>query len=312
MVERAKESWVSECEKMAGRIRLRVYEHVIKNRGGYLCQACSSAEIFATLYYRIMNLASSKAPMIPEPFFGVPGKGNPHYKRGGLYNGGYESDFDHFIFSPAHYALVLYATLIEAGRLGKECLSFFNKDGSVLEMIGAEHSPGIDTTTGSLAQAIGQATGIALGRRLLGEKGKVWVFMSDGEFQEGQAWETVQTLVHYKLDNVGVYVDVNGMQCDGRTADVLDIGDLRKKFEAFGAKAVAVDGHSVADLSAPAEKPPDGRPLFVVAKTDPIRGIELFGERSPKLHYCRFNSEDEYQRYKSDYERLAKEAESWK
>jgi transketolase len=311
MADQTKEGWVSGCEKMANRIRLRVYEYVIKNRGGYLSQACSSAEIFAALYYRIMKLASSKAPMLPEPFLGVPGKNNPHYKRGGLYNGGYEPYFDHFIFSPAHYALVLYAALIEAGRLDKEGLSYFNQDSGIVEMIGAEHSPGIDTTTGSLAQAISQATGIALGRKLLGEKGRVWVMMSDGEFQEGQVWETVQVLVHYRLDNVGVYIDVNGQQCDGRMADVLNIGDLRGKLEAFGAKAVTVDGHDVAALAAPSEDPPDGRPLFVVAKTNPIKGIELFGEHAPKLHYCRFTSEEDYQKYKNDYERLAKEA-SWR
>ena len=311
MVVRTNGNWVSECEKMAAGIRLRVYEHVIKNRGGYLSQACSSAEIFAALYHRIMNLAPSKAPMIPEQFSGVPGKNNPDYKRGGLYNGGYESDFDHFIFSPSQYALILYAALIEIGRLDVKGLDYFNKDGSTVEMIGAEHSPGVDTTTGSLGQALSQAAGIALGRRLLGEKGKVWLFMGDGEFQEGQTWEAIQVLVHYRLDNVGVYIDANGQQCDGKIADVLDGGDLRAKLEAFGARAVMVDGHNAAALAAPAEEAPDGRPLFVVAKTNPLRGVELLKERAPKLHYCRFTSEEEFQRYKSDFERLAKEA-SWK
>ncbi|MDR0877028.1 MAG: hypothetical protein LBN21_03160, partial [Treponema sp.] len=240
-----KKAWIAKCEKMARRIRLRVYEHTIKNKGGYLSQACSSAETFAVLYSRVMKLAPSKAPMVPRKFQGVPGPDNPHYLRGGLYNGGYEADYDHFIFSPAHYALVLYAALIEAGRLDPESLSLFNKDGSVLEMISAEHSPGADTTTGSLAQAISQAAGIALGRRLLGEKGRVWVFMSDGEFQEGEVWEAVQMLVHYNLDNVGVYVDVNGQQCDGKMGDVLTSGDLRKKLAAFGCRAYKVNGHDI-------------------------------------------------------------------
>jgi transketolase len=304
--------WIDNCKKMADRIRLRVYEYVIKNRGGYLSQACSSAEIFAALYSRIMKLAPSKAPMVPEVFSGVPGPDNPGYKRGGLYNGGYEPDFDHFIFSPAHYALVLYAALIEAGRLDKEGLSQFNRDGSIVEMIGAEHSPGVDTTTGSLAQSISQAAGIALGRRLLGEKGRVWVLMSDGEFQEGQVWEAVQVLAHYKLDTVGVYIDANGQQCDGRIPEVLDLRDLRAKLEAFGARALAVDGHDVAALAAPAEAKADGRPLFVIAKTDPAYKIELFRERAPKLHYCRFTTEEDYQKYQADYERLAQEAASWR
>jgi transketolase len=250
--------------------------------------------------------------MIPREFQGVPGPDNPDYLRGGLYNGGYEAKYDHFIFSPAHYALVLYAALIEAGRLDPESLSFFNKDGSVLEMISAEHSPGADTTSGSLAQAISQAAGIALGRRLLGEKGRVWVFMSDGEFQEGEVWEAVQMLVHYKLDSVGVYVDVNGQQCDGKMSDVLSIGNLKKKLTAFGCRAYAVKGHDIEALVKPAEEKPDGRPLFVLAKTDPVRGIPLFRERAPKLHYLRFANDEEFQKYKADYERLAKEAKVWK
>jgi transketolase len=306
MASEKKEKWVVDCEKMAARIRIRVYEHVIKNRGGYLSQACSSAEIFAALYSKIMNLAPSKAPQIPLEFQGVPGPDNPSYLRGGLYNGGYEADYDHFIFSPAHYALVLYAALIEAGRLDSESLLLFNKDGSTLEMIGAEHSPGADTTTGSLAQAISQAAGIALGRRLLGEKGRVWVFMSDGEFQEGEVWEAVEMLVHYKLDNLGVYVDVNGQQCDGKMCDVLDIGNLQKKLGAFGCRAYSVDGHDAEALVAPALKRPDGRPLFVLAKTDPARGIDIYRERSPKLHYLRFATDEEFEKYKQDYEHLAR------
>jgi transketolase len=135
--------------------------------------------------------------------------------------------------------------------------------------------------------------------------------MSDGEFQEGEVWEAVAMLAHYKLDNIGVYVDVNGQQCDGKMDDVLGIGDLRKKLEAFGGRAYSVDGHDIEALVNPAEEKPDGRPLFVLAQTDPARGVDLFRERAPKLHYLRFTTDEEYQKYKKDYEQLAK-GESWK
>lgn len=105
-------------------------------------------------------------------------------------------------------------------------LAQFNQDGSTVEMIGAEHSPGMEFTTGSLAQGLSQAAGVALARKLRGESGRCWVYMSDGEFQEGQTWETFEVLAAYKLGNVGIYVDVNGQQCDGRMEDVLDIGEL--------------------------------------------------------------------------------------
>ncbi len=295
-------------ERVAQRIRKRVFEHVMRNGGGYLSQACSSAELFAALYGRIMKLGPSTAPMMPLPFAGSPGPGNPNYVSGGAYNGPAEPDLDRFIFSPAHYALVLYAALIEFGRLAPEALEEFNRDGSTVEMIGAEHSPGVETTTGSLAQAISQAGGIALGRRLKGERGRVWVLMSDGEFQEGQVWEAVQALVHHRIDNLAVFADINGQQVDGTTDEVMAIGSLAAKLQAFGARVVEVDGHDIEALAAPAEAEPDGRPLFVLAYTDPVRGIPLLGERAPHLHYLRFSSDEERERYQRACDAFDEEA----
>lgn len=299
--------WVADVERTAHNIRIRVFEHVLKNNGGYLSQACSSAEIFATLYMKVMNLGPSEAPMIPPAFGGAPGPDNPNYIRGGAYNGPQLPHLDQFIFSPSHYALVLYSTLIEVGRLSPKALDQFNQDGSIVEMIGAEHSPGVDTTTGSLGQAISQAGGFALARKLLGETGRVWVLMTDGEFQEGEIWEAVATMAHYKLDNVGVYVDVNGQQCDGRMTDVMNTEPLQTRLEAFGARVCSVNGHDAEALAAPAELEPDGRSLFVLAYTNPCFCIDLLEERRPKLHYVRFKSEEERQRYQAYYARLSQE-----
>ena len=297
-----------EVRRSAQRIRKRVFEHVMRNGGGYLSQACSSAELFATLYGRVMRLGESEAPLHPPAFAGVPGRGNHDYVSGGVYNGPREPELDRFIFSPAHYALVLYAALIEFGRLDEGALEEFNRDGSTVEMIGAEHSPGVETTTGSLAQAISQAGGIALGRRLKGEPGRVWVLMSDGEFQEGQVWEAVQSLVHHRLDNLGVYADVNDQQCDGRMDDVMRVGSLGEKLRAFGARVYDVDGHDVEALARPAEAEPDGRPLFVLAHTDPTRGVPLLADRAPNLHYLRFASDDERERFQRACDAFDEEA----
>ena len=293
---------------VAHRIRRRVFEHVMRNGGGYLSQACSSAEIFAALYGRILHLGPSQAPLRPVPFPGVPSAANPDYVSGGAYNGPHAPEYDRFVFSPAHYALVLYTALIEFGRLAPEALEDFNRDGSTVEMIGAEHSPGVETTTGSLAQAISQAGGIALGRRLKGEPGRVWVLMSDGEFQEGQVWEAVQALVHYRLDTVGVYADVNDQQCDGRMDDVMRVGSIGERLRAFGARVFDVDGHDVDALAAPAAMEPDGRPLFVLAHTDPTRGVPLLRERAPNLHYLRFSSDEERERYQHAFAAFDEEA----
>lgn len=299
--------WKTEVQRVADNIRLRVLDHVLKNNGGYLSQACSSAEIFATLYMRVMKLGPSEGPMIPQPFSGVPGPDNPNFFNGGVYNGPKAPQLDRFIFSPAHYALVLYSTLIELGRMAPEGLEMFNKDGTTVEMIGAEHSPGVETTTGSLAQAISQAGGIALARRMRGETGRIWVMMTDGEFQEGQVWEAVNALSYHRLDNVGVYVDVNGQQCDGAMEDVMHIEPLCSRLETFGARAIEVDGHDIEALAAPAQLTPDGRPLFVLARTTPWYGMDILQERAPKLHYVRFTSDEERQRYQAMFDQMRQE-----
>ena len=298
------DAWVDDVAEVAKRIRLRVLEHVLKNQGGYLSQACSSAELFATLYMRVMDLGPSTAPMMPPTYQGVPGPDNPDYPRGGAYNGGVRPDKDQFIFSPAHYALVLYTTLIEVGRLAPEALDQFNVDGSTVEMIGHEHSPGVDTTTGSLAQGISQAGGFALARKLRGEAGRVWVLMSDGEFQEGQVWEALAAMAFYGLDNVGVYVDVNQQQCDGEVATTMLTDPLPQRLEAFGARAISVDGHDIEALAAAGEWVRDGRPLVVLANTDPTRCMNLLERRRPKLHYVRFASAEERAEYEELYETL--------
>ena len=296
--------WQTEAQRIADATRLRVLDHTLKNNGGYMSQACSSAETFSALYTKIMNLGESVAPSVPLPFPGTPSASNPNYFTGAAYNGEKSPNLDRFIFSPAHYALVLYAVLIETGRMSPEGLDQFNRDGSTVEMIGAEHSPGCEVTSGSLAQALSQAAGIALARKLRGESGRVWVYMSDGEFQEGQTWETLQVMSFYKLDNMGIYVDVNGQQCDGRMCDVMNIEPLHAKLESFGMRVFSVDGHDLNALAAPAELVPDGRPLMVLAKTDPCRGLPRLNSRAPKLHYLRFTSPEERESYAQDFARL--------
>jgi Transketolase, N-terminal subunit len=291
-------TWHEHTKRVAHGIRRRVLDFTIRNNGGYLSQACSAAEILATLYTRVMRIGESCAPRIPPPFPGVPSKTNPNYFSGAAYNGPYKPELDRFFISPVHCALALYALLVEVGRMDAQGLEMFNKDGSTVEMIGAEHSPGHELMAGSLGQALSQAAGIALARRLKGHTGRNWVFMSDGEFWIGQTWEAVETLVFYKLDTVGVYIDANGQSADGKIETVMEIGSIRDRLAAFGARVFEVDGHDVEALAAPAELPPDGRPLFVVARTNPCQGIPLLEERRPRLHYVRFKDEAEKQRYR--------------
>jgi len=267
-----------------------VLELTLERNGCYLSQALSSADILATLYTKVLNLGPSEAPMLPPPFPGVPGAGNDAF-TGAAYNGPKTGDLDRFLISPAHYAVAVYAALVEVGRMARDGLFQFNTDGSTVEMIGAEHSPGFELTTGSFGQALSQAGGIALARWLRGETGRVFVFMSDGELEEGQTWEAIQALAFYKMENVVVYVDVNGQQVDGWTKDVMNIEPITSRLTGFGASVVSVNGHDVDELAAAANTGEPGKPHFVLAYTNTSQGIPLLDERKPKLHFVRFKDD---------------------
>ena len=286
--------WQDEVRRIALGIRQRVFEHTIKNQGGYLSQACSAADFLATLYIKILNLGPSIAPPIPRPFAGPPGVNNPNSFTGADYHGAKQPEYDRFFISPAHYALVIYAALIETGRMAPAGLDLFNQDGSSVEMIGAEHSPGMEVTTGSLAQGLSMAAGVALARKLKQEPGRIWVFLSDGELQEGQTWEAFQVVHHYALDNLAVIVDVNGQQCDGAMDSVLLPGSFAAKLTAFGAQVVEVDGHDIEALQRAAAIRPLQRALVILAKTCPYQGMNYLKKRYPRLHYVRFRSTQEF------------------
>lgn len=280
-------------EEVALGIRRRVFEHCIRNNGGYLSQACSAAEQLAWLYNEELKLGDPTLPMIPSPFGGVPSTNNPEYHTGAGYNGPAGPEFDRLFIAPAHYALVAYATLIEVGRMAPEGLEMFNKDGSSVEMIGAEHSPGMEVHNGTLGIGLSTAAGLAYGRKLRGETGLTWVFMSDGEVQEGQTWEAVQACAFHGIDGVKAIMDVNCQQCDGAMSSVMEVGDIRTKFLNFGAACVEVDGHDLSAIrEASAEQHP-GKPLIILARTNPFHMMPILEERFPRLHYVRFKSEDE-------------------
>ena len=235
-------------EAVALGIRRRVFVHSMRNNGGYLSQACSAAEQLAFLYNEALNLGEPVLPPVPKPFAGVPSASNPGYHTGAGYNGPFTPHHDRLFIAPAHYALVAYATLIETGRMDEAGLDMFNKDGSSVEMIGAEHSPGMEVHNGTLGIGLSTGAGLAFGRRLRGDTGEVCVFMSDGEVQEGQTWEAVQAAAHHGIGNLWALMDVNDQQCDGAMSSVMEVGDIAAKFRNFGAVCVEVDAHDLEAL----------------------------------------------------------------
>jgi transketolase len=280
-------------DEIADGIRKRVFVHAMRNNGGYLSQACSAAEQLAFLYNEALTLGAPTLPAVPRPFAGVPSAGNPDYVTGAGYNGPAAPEFDRLFIAPAHYALVAYAALIETGRMDEAGLEMFNKDGSSVEMIGAEHSPGMEVHNGTLGIGLSTAAGLAFGRKRRGEPGEVCVFMSDGEVQEGQTWEAVQAAAHHGIDNLWALMDVNDQQCDGAMSDVMEVGDLVAKFREFGAVCVEVDAHDLEALREARATPHAGRPLIVLARSSPTKGMSFLRRRFPRLHYVRFKSEEE-------------------
>lgn len=301
------QNWQEKTQKTADEIRRLTLGVTIQHNGCYLSQALSSAEIFATLYTKILNLGPSLGEMTP-PLLPTSPEIRHIALDGGRYHGAKAPDKDRLVISAAHYAVVVYTALAAIGRLDPESLKQFDTDGSTIEMIGAEHSPGFELTTGSFGQCISQAAGIAIARKKAGDTGKVYAFLGDGELQEGQTWEGVEVASFYKLDNLIIFVDVNGQQVDGYTKDVMDIEPMDKRFEAFGWQAIKVDGHDINALYKATQQPHVDKPLIVLCYTDSCRGLPLLEARKPKLHYVRF-TEEERQQFIELYEQMAENGE---
>lgn len=293
-----------KIQQAATNIRKHVLQLTLERNGCYLSQACSSAELLATLYMGIVNFSESKAPAVPGAFPGTPSKDNMDFVRGADYHGSLKAPYDRLFISPAHYAAPVYAALIEAGRMASDALKMFNRDGYAMEMIGANHTPGFENAAGTLDQAISLAGGTAHSRKIKGEDGTIYVMMSDGEMQEGQLWEAIQAAAFYKLDNLVLLVDINGQQVEGATKDVMAIEPLDKRFEAFGAKAVKVDGHNIDEIKNAVKQGEKGKPLVVLCYTSPTQGIPYLEERSPILHFVRLKAGEEYDKYMDFYKKM--------
>ncbi len=193
---------------------------------------------------------------------------------------------DLFVLSKGHSAGALYATLWSAGRLREEELEQFHKDGTSL----SGHPPptGIPDVifaTGSLGHGFGLAAGLALGKRLKGEPGRVFCLMSDGEWNEGSSWEALIFAAHQRLESLTLMIDLNGLQGFGETREVADLGSLAEKIASFGLDVEVVDGHDAISLERALLQPSlTGLPRAIVART--IKGHSVsFMENKMEWHY---------------------------
>ncbi len=191
---------------------------------------------------------------------------------------------DRFVLSKGHAAGALYITLWSMGSISEEELKTFHKDGTRLS--GHPPARGIEQipfATGSLGHGLGLAAGMALAKKLRGEGGRVFCLTSDGEWNEGSNWESLIFARHHVLDNLTVFVDLNGLQGFGTTEEVADLTPLSEKFQAFKVRTIEIDGHDPVEIRRAAAEAAGGL-TFVLASTTKGSGVS-FMEHKMEWHY---------------------------
>ena len=233
----------------ACKVRMGVIESTYGAKAGHPGGSLSAAEVYTYLYFKEMNIDPK----------------NPKWE-----------DRDRFVLSKGHTTPGLYSVLANRGFFPVEDLPTFRHIDSYLQgHPNMNMVPGVDMSTGSLGQGVSVATGMALAAKHTGKGNRVYSLLGDGEIQEGQVWEACMAAAHYKLDNLCIIVDNNGLQIDGNIADVMSPYPIVDKLEAFGFAVKAVDGHNFDELEAAFAQAREtkGKPFAIVMKTTKGKGV---------------------------------------
>jgi transketolase len=237
---------------------------------GYIAQALDIADVLAVAYFHAMRFR-------PD---------DPSWEGR-----------DRFLLSNGHYAIALYAALIEAGIIPEAELETYGSDESRLPMSGmASYTPGMEMSGGSLGLGLSIAVGRALGLKRKGSDARIFVLFSDGELDEGAVWEAIMSAGHFKLDNIVAIVDINNQQADGPSTEVLAFEPLADKLRAFGWFVQRIDGNDLDAVVAAfdaAKDHPEPKPRIIVADTLMGKGV-AFLEQREKNHFIRVEP-DEWQ-----------------
>ena len=235
----------------ACKLRMGVIESTHAAKSGHPGGSLSAADAFTYLYFKEMNVK-------PE---------DPHW-----------ADRDRFVLSKGHTAPGLYSALALKGFFPQEELLTLRHIGSRLQgHPNMNETPGVDMSTGSLGQGVSAAAGMALAAKYPGKDCRVYTLLGDGEIQEGEVWEAMMFAHHYKLDNLCVIIDNNGLQIDGNVADVMSPYPIADKLRAFGLGVKEIDGHDFDQLEAAfAEaRATKGTPFAIVMKTVKGKGVSF-------------------------------------
>lgn len=243
------ESRLHELALLAAKGRLAALDAVYGCASGHIGGSLSIMDILTTLYFEEMKIDPA----------------NPN-----------DPKRDRFVLSKGHASPALYSVLALRGYFPMEDLKLFRSiEGHMSGHPDMRHVKGVDMSTGSLGQGISAAGGMALAGKIDGSGYRVYTILGDGESQEGQVWEAAMAAAKYKLDNLTAFTDVNGLQIDGATKDVMPLEPLDEKWAAFGWNVLKIDGHDIAAVDDAVQKAKacTGKPTMILCATTKGKGV---------------------------------------
>ncbi|MBQ8276374.1 MAG: transketolase [Clostridia bacterium] len=257
---------IKALKQTAAKVRLGVLEAVFSASSGHPGGSLSITDILTYLYFEEMNINPAEPKMEGR---------------------------DRLVLSKGHTAPALYSVLANRGYFDVDLLKTFRQVDSILQgHPDMKHIPGVEMTTGSLGLGISAACGMALAAKIDGKDYRTYAMLGDGETQEGQVWEALMFGAHYKLDNLCIVIDWNGLQIDGAIVDVMNPTPYDKKLEAFGWNVISIDGHDFEQIAAAfdAAKACKGKPTAIIATTTKGKGVS-FMENQASWHGTAPNAE---------------------
>lgn len=239
----------------ADNIRANALKMIAKAGSGHPGGSLSIADILSVLYFTKMNV-DPKDPLMEGR--------------------------DRLVLSKGHAAPGLYAALFEKGYFGEKEMDSLRQVDSMLQgHPDMKGTPGVDMTTGSLGQGLSAAVGMALGAKYKKSPFTVYAIIGDGEVQEGQIWEAAMAAAHYKLNDLIVFLDHNGLQIDGKNEDVMNIEPIGDKFSAFGWNVISIDGHDIEQIGDAVDEAKRSleKPTLIHAKTVKGKGVSFMEDQ---------------------------------
>ncbi|MCL2682648.1 MAG: transketolase [Bacteroidales bacterium] len=262
---------ISELQDIASQVRRDIIRMTSQAQSGHPGGSLGCTDFLTALYFSVMNVNPDHFTMNAE-------------------------NEDVFFLSNGHISPVLYSVLARRGYFPTSELGTFRKLDSRLQghPSTAHNLPGVRMASGSLGQGLSNAVGAALTKKLNGDNALVYCLCGDGELQEGQNWEAIMFAAAKNVNNLIAVVDFNGLQIDGTTKEVCDLGDLNAKFEAFGWQVLNMDGHNmdniISILNEAKQKLANHKPVFIVMKTEMGHGVD-FMTNDCKYHGSVTNAE---------------------